>query len=284
MFQTTPFALLVAALTLTVCLAPATAQIVKKPNNNRQGERRENLGVKNAQDEINDAQKAVREREQEVRARLDSVKQARQSKQSAASALQKVEERLEAKHGETTGFAAARDKSKAAQEEFQTRTRPVLDELKQQAEYKSAEGVLAKAKLAIKPNPDKSDADRQAAAKSYSQALAALHDLERQAIDAVPELKALRTNTEEAQAAVQAAKKKFDRAVENDADMQSAKQVFDKAKQAEDAAERDAAQAQRQLAEAKQKVAQATQRYQQKRAQDQKDDNRNNNGKGKKRG
>jgi chromosome segregation ATPase len=268
---------LMAALSITVCVGVATAQNPKKPNNQQQDEKRENQAVKEAQENVNDAQKSLREREKDVRDKLAQVRSAIQARQNASNDLKKVEDRLEAQHAETTGLVAAREKLKSAQKDFDQKSSPVLDRLKTEPGYRAAQDALTKAKAAIRPDPDNPDADRKAAAAAHAKAIEQVRDLERTAIDKVDELRSLRAKVDDAEAGVQAAKKKFDRAVEKDPEMKSAKQAFDKAKLEEDKAEDAVAGAQRRVADARSKVAQAVQRFQQKKAQDLKDANKPKN-------
>jgi chromosome segregation ATPase len=264
-----------------LCCGSTAAAQNKKPNNAKQDEKRENEAVKEARQAVDAAEKAVREREQDVRGKLAELRSAQQARQSAAKDLQKVEDRLEAEHAESTGLAAAREKLKAAQTEFQQRARPLLERLKNQPEYQAAQQALDKAKAAIKPDPDRPDADRQAAVAAHAQAAEKVRQLEHASLDKDPDAKAWQAKVTAAEADVQSAKKKFERAVERDGDLKAARKAFEKAKQEEDAVEQAVAAVQRKLADAQGEVAKARQKLQQKVAQDLKDDNKPNKKKNK---
>src|SRR5690349_15395451 len=74
----------------------------------RQDEKRENEAVKEAQQALQSARENLRDDEKSLADGQDRLRKATVAQRTAASDLQKVDDRLEAEHGERTGLTAAR--------------------------------------------------------------------------------------------------------------------------------------------------------------------------------
>lgn len=237
-------------------------------------EQREDQAVREAQKGVDEAQKTAKQREQSVREALSKLRSAAQARQTAASAVKKVEDRLEEKHADSTGLKAARAKLQIDQTALDEKSAPVLEKLRKQDDYRSAEAAVAKAKTALSPANEDLDTDRAAAAHEYAKALEKLSSLERWTLDRETALKPLLAKVAEDQVAIQAARRRFDAAVEKDPELKAARDAAAKARKAEDDAEGAVAAVQRELAAARSKLATAQQNLQRKRAIDARDGNR----------
>lgn len=259
--------------------APAqTPKVVRKPSP-KQDEKRENEAVKEAQQDLQEARDRLKEAEQSLKDELERHRKAIAAHKTAGTAIEKVQDRLEAEHGERTGLTAARKALKEVQTEFDRAAKPILERV--HADQKPLVDSLEKARLALKPKEDHPDADRSAAVAEHAKLTKQLRDYEQAAVEADPATKPLRKRLDAAEAAVQAALKKFEAAVERDGDLKAARKEFDQSKREVDAAETAIAKAQKSLADARNRVAQASQKLQQKQAADLKDANRPKRNKGK---
>lgn len=275
--------ILIRAACLGLCVAsPLAWSADNKPQNRRNAndEQRENQAVKEAQEDVREAEKALQEAEQDVRKKLDAWRKAGAARKMAISNLQKVQDRLEIEHAESTGLAAARKALKAAQVELQQQSRPILERLAETPDYQAARKALDKAKAAVKP-PDDEDADpaaRKEAAAKYAAAAAGLRELERRALTQEAGMQSLLDTVDQREQSVQSALKKFEKAVERDKELRAARKSLDQAEAEEDRAGDAVTTARRDFTAAKTKLAQAQQKLQLKRAQDAADKNRNNKG------
>lgn len=246
----------------------------QKAKNLPQDEQRENQAVKKAQQEVREAQEDVRLREQEVRDSLVKLRATQQHRHQAAQQLQKIEDRLEAKHEESSGFAAAKQRWQEARKALDSAAEPTLQRLRTEPAYQSVQRAIQEAKAALQADPEQITVDREAAAEKLAQAMSRLREMEQQALDEVEELAPLQSELHAAQQAVQVARQKLERMLERDPEWKAAQQAFEDAKRDEDRVERELAQAQRRLLEARRKLLEANQQLQLKIAQDLKDSNR----------
>lgn len=246
----------------------------QKAKNPHQDEQRENQAVKKAQQLVREAQDDVRLREREVRELLLKLRATQQQRHQAAQQLQKIEDRLEAKHEETSGFAAAKQRLQAARKALDSAAEPTLQRLRNEPAYQSVQKAIQEAKAALHADPEQITMDREAAAEKLAQAMSRLREMEQQALNEVEELTPLQTELQAAQQAVQVARQQFERMLERDPEWKAAQKTFEDAKRDEDRAERELVQAQRRLLEARRKLLEANQQLQLKIAQDLKDSNR----------
>lgn len=245
----------------------------KKPSN-KQDEKRENEAVKDAQEALQDARDKLKDAEKSLGGDQDRLRKAVAARTSAGKDIEKVQDRLETEHGERTGLTAARKKLKDVQAEYDRTAKPVLERVK--AEQQPLLARIEKARQGIKPDGNQPDGGRSAAAAEYAQLTKQLRELERKALEADPTTKPLLQRVDDAEAAVQAALKKFETAIERDGDFKAAQKAFEQAKREVGAAETAIARSQKAVAEARSRVAQAQQKLQQKQAADAKDDNKPN--------
>lgn len=251
--------------------AAANQQIAKNP---RQDEQRENQAVKKAQQEVREAQENLRQREQEVRELLSKLRATQQNRHQAAQQLQKIEDRLEAKHEESSGFAAAKRRWQEARKALDSAAEPTLQRLRSEPAYQSVQKAIQEAKAALQADPEQITVDREAAAERLAQAMTRLREMEQQALDGVEELAPLQSELQAAQQAVQVTRQKFERMLERDPEWKAALRAFEDAQRDEDRAERELVQAQRRLLDARRQLLEANQQLQLKIAQDLKDSNR----------
>ena len=101
-----------------------------------------------------------------------------------------------------------------------------------------------------------------------------MRDVERAATDADARLRPLAATVSAAEAKLEAAQMRFDKAVESDSDLKTARNAFTAAKAAEEKAEAVLVRDNRVLFMARSKLARAQQSLQAKKLADQKDDNK----------
>lgn len=270
---------LVTALMTLLSTAGLAVAEQKKPSQ-RNDEKRENEAVRDAQDDLHEVEKKLKQADSDLRDFQQRLRQAVARRQTAMAAVQKVLDRLEKEHAEGTGLTAARQALQAAQAEFDENAKPVKERLSQQADYKAAQAALAKAKAAVQPSGD-DPADRAQAAKDYTTAIARIRELEQAAFQQDETLKPLSVRRDAAAQQVREATDKFEKAVASDADLKAARNDVDVAKRDADKAEQVVAEGSRKLAAVRMQVTQAQQKLAQKKLADQRDDNKSGNKKGK---
>lgn len=261
---------------MSFCLPIEAAQKgpSKQSTAQKRDEQRENEAVRKAEDHLRDVQKEVKKTEADLREAQQRVRQTVTQRQAAASALQKTLDRLEGEHADLTGLTATRRALKTVQAEFDQQAAPVRKMLESQDDYRAAQSALARAKAALAPADDDVEVDRKQLAKDHLAATAKVRELEQAAFRRDAGLTVLTDKIDRAEKDVQVALERFEKAVERDRDLKTARKAFEDSKAAEDRAETAVAKELRALAAARMKVTQATQQLQQKKLQDARDDNR----------
>lgn len=192
-------------------------------------------------------------------------------RRAAGIGLQKTIDRLEEEHAESAGLIAARSHLKKAREAFSAEAAPILRSVQQTAEYQTAEKDLAAATAALEPE---AEGDREEAASKAATARATMRNLERAVTDGDPRLKTLEAEITSAEARLKAAQSRFEKAVDQDADLKKARNAFAAAKAAEEKANAALVRDNRELLMARTKLARAQQSLQAKKIADQKDLNK----------
>lgn len=197
-----------------------------------------------------------------ARDKLQSAKkQADEAKahlRKAAAALEKatdhagdVRRKVEQEHDSAPPLVAARKLMEAHQAEFEDASRPVLEKLRQQAEYAAAveqrDGLKAKAS-------GTPSSERESLAKQYAAALAAVRSLEATALQTDPKAKSAKEKLAAAGSKVQALVTQRNEAVDRDSRLVDARRELDKAKGEAAKAKQKAEAESKQFADAERKV------------------------------
>lgn len=239
----------------------------------KRDERRENEAVREAQDRLRDVEKELRQAETELRDAQQGVRQAVLRRQQAAAALQKTVDRLEGEHADLTGLTEARRTLKSLQTEFDEKASPIRRTLSSQTEYQAALAEVTRIKTAL-ADAETTQTERQKLGKEQLAAAAKVRELEQAAFRRDTDLAGLLAKMDRAEKELQIANNKFEKAVERDGDLKSARKAFETAKSDEDGAEQSVVKKTRELSAARSKLAQATQQLQQKKLQDARDNNK----------
>lgn len=263
---------LVLVTSLSCCATGFSADKGKPSQAQKRDEQRENEAIRKAQAHLNDVQKALKQAEDELKSAQQKATQAIAKRQAATNSLQKVLDRLEAEHAEMTGLASARKAYAAMETEFEQESEPILAELRKTTEYQALTQKIENGKASLKA--DDSDIDRAALARENLEAAQRLRELELAAFRRDPSLNRLLARVEQAQEEVRKASAKFEKAVERDSELKSARKAFEEAKSAQTQAENTLAKQSREVALARNNVTQAARILQQKKLADQRDTNR----------
>jgi len=237
----------------------------------RLDEKREDAAVRKAQEELNDVQQEVRAAEQSLQQSQAGFRKAEAERKAAGAGLQKTIDHLEDEHAESAGLNAARHHLKECRAALKEAAEPILASVRQGSAYQAAEKELAAATAALEPE---AEGDREEAARKAAAARATMRDVERAATDADARLRPLAATVSAAEAKLEAAQMRFDKAVESDSDLKTARNAFTAAKAAEEKAEAVLVRDNRVLFMARSKLARAQQSLQAKKLADQKDDNK----------
>lgn len=263
---------IVASFALFVGSSPLTAvRAADTERSRRMDEQREDAAVRKAQEEFNESQQEVRAAQQALQKSQIAFRKAEAERKAAGITLQQTIDRLEDEHADSAGLNAARERLKQCRAAFKEAAEPILASVRQKPAYQAAEKELAAATEALAPEVE---GDREDAARKAAAARATMRDLERAATDADPRLKPLDASVTSAEATLDAAQARFEKAVERDGDLKTARNAFAAAKAAEEKAEATLARDNRGLLTARSKLARAQQSLQAKKLADQKDDNK----------
>lgn len=234
-------------------------------------EQREDAAVRQAQQAVNEAQQDVRQAQQSWQKAQSAFRSAEANRKAAAVAVQKTIDRLEDEHAETAGLTAARERLKAARAAFSEAAEPILATVRKGPDYASAEKDLAAATAALDPDVE---GDREEAVRNAAAARARMRELERAATDPDPQLKSLSARVSDAEAKLDAAHDRFEKAVDNDSELKAARTALAAAKTAESRAEASLVKENRDLLSARAKLGKAQQTLQAKQLADQRDSNK----------
>jgi chromosome segregation ATPase len=237
----------------------------------RLDEQREDAAVRKAQQEITAAQEEVRQGQQLLLKAQAAFRQAEAGRKGAGVGLQKTVDRLEEEHAESAGLIAARDQVREARAAFKEAASPIIASVQQGTAYQTAEKHLSAATSALEPE---AEGNREEAARKAAAARATMRELERAVTDAEPRLKTLAATVTAAEAKLEAAQARFEKAVDQDADLKNARTTFAAAKAVEEKAEAALVRNNRGLLSARSKLARAQQSLQAKKIADQKDSNK----------
>jgi len=251
----------------------------KQTNAQKRDEKRENEAVRQAQQDVKAAQSAEEAAEKGARQAREELVSAERSVIRAVSRLQSLRDEMEATHAEAAGLRDARREAEAARRAYETAGRPVLQRLAETEPYRSAVAAAKSADNLLTRRAKVSEDDSEAHLKEMAEAVRLKQipgRLEREALDASPELQRERMRLVDAEAAVAAARLKADRAFEKDPVLRAANHDVSQAKKEASTASEAAAQADRRLTQSRQKLTREKQNLQQKIAADRRDDNQPN--------
>lgn len=259
-------------LTVLFGLLSSPSGLAADTNRARQlDEQKEDAAVRKAQQEVTAAQQELQHAQQSLLKTQAAFRKSEAERRAAGIGLQKTIDRLEEEHGESAGLIAARSHLKKAREAFSAEAAPILRSVQQTAEYQTAEKDLAAATAALEPE---AEGDREEAARKAATARATMRNLERAVTDGDPRLKTLEAEITSAEARLKAAQSRFEKAVDQDADLKKARNAFAAAKAAEEKANAALVRDNRELLMARTKLARAQQSLQAKKIADQKDLNK----------
>jgi chromosome segregation ATPase len=263
--------LLVVGMALCLLLASANLGLAQKTPAQKRDEQRENEAVREAQRDLQEARDQLKDAEKALNEEQIALRKALTTQKAAAATVQKVQDRLEAEHGERTGLSAARQQLRDVQAELDRAAKPVLERV--HAAQRPLLETLERVKLRLKPGDDELSPARREAVEEHARLTKQLRDAEQTALLADAATRLLMERVTTAQTRVQEALRKFDAAVERDPELRAAQKAVDSAQRDVTAAESAAAKAARAVADARGKVTQATQKLQQKQAADARDKN-----------
>lgn len=250
---------------------PTAPRAADTDRSRRLDEQREDAAVRKAQEEFKESQQQVRSAQQSLQRSQGAFRKAEAERKAAGVALQRTIDRLEEEHAESAGLNAARDALKECRAAFKEAAEPILAAVRRMPAYQAAEAQLAAATETLAPE---AEGDREEAARSAAAARATMRDLERAATDADPRLEPLDARVVSAETKLEAARTRFDKAVEMDGDLKAARSAFAAAKTAEEKAEAALVRDNRELLAARSRLARAEQSLQAKKRADQRDDNK----------
>ena len=237
----------------------------------RLDEQREDAAVRKAHKELSDAQQEAREAQQSLQKSQGALRKAEAERKAAGAGVQKMIDRLEVDHAESAGLNAARNDLKECRTALKEAAEPILGVVRQGSAYRAAEKELATATAALEPE---AEGDREEAVRKAAAARATMRDLARSATDADPRLRPLEAKVGAAEERFAAAQARFEKAVEKDAGLKSARDAFAAAQSAEDRAEAALVRDNRGLLAARSRLLRAQQSLQAKKLADQRDDNK----------
>lgn len=237
----------------------------------RADERREDAAVKEAREAVNDAEQEVRQAQQSLQRSQSRYREAEAERKRAGIALEKTVDRLEKEHADSGTIAAARERLSEARARFKEAAQPILATVRSQPAYVAAESERAEAVALLAPE---AEGDREDAARRASAAAATMREMERSATSADPRLTALDAEVAAAEVRFKTAQRRFEKAVESDPDLESARRALSAARAAEDKAEATLVRENRDLLAARARLVRAQQSLAAKRAADQRDTNK----------
>ena len=271
--------LLVTVLSFGILLTvgPSASAAQNNKNNNQNDERRENEAVQKAQQDVNAAEKSLRDVEKSAKQAAEKVRDAERDQSKATGHLQKLRDDLEAKHADLLELTEAKRTLNTARAAYEKAGAPILKAVVESDKYKAAVEAAKNAdrRLATVREDQEGDAsDRLKQMTELSKTKLVPGQMEREALDAESSLSPQRTELKAAEATAAKAHEAVEKAVEKDPALKSAKDAFEKAKDHVVAARHESAKEARQMTDARQKLTREQQNLQQKINADRKDDNK----------
>lgn len=188
-------------------------------------ERREAERIQAARQDLAEAEKKVNAAQEEERAATQGLAGAEQRQEEAISALREARERVERRLEEKLGIAQAIAAHQAAEKKYQALATPILNRLKQTAEYQATVVEAAKARTELQ-RLGKLPREQTAVASAERETLVAVAQqpgqLEKRALDAERSVAEARQGMLEVQARIAALRAEVHSGVDGDAQVQAA--------------------------------------------------------------
>lgn len=273
-------------LTLGVVASPCVAWAdQKKSNKNSAQEKKDDARIKQQTEEAQRAQKELQSEERELADAEKDLTQVQAALKNAGREEEATRDRVETAQGRTIGIDRAIREQTEAKKSFDAAAAPVLAALKDSAAYKAAKTRAEKGHQELKQIAAQTELTaeerrrREAAANADALAIA---NLEKETLDGHADIKALKTNADEAAQRVQELRSRIKSAVDKDSTVRAARDATSKAHDVVEAAQRRVAQQRAKVANTRTKLAKESGDVAQAKAADKANDNKKPNNKNKK--
>ena len=227
------FVILMLFVAMTPFAVSSGASDAKKTSQPKKSGKSSSTPVQTQRSQLTDAKQKLKTAQKEVAAAQSRLEKAESRRKNAAKALQETQEKLEARFDESTGLTKTRETFRKIQEDLDRVSAPILEKVRQKPEYQQAveDADAAKTQLrALLKDETLDSMERQQRSKTLNGTAMAPAKMEQAALEAVPRIQALRRRLEKSQAAVAAARKRRDAAVNRDQANREAEKKFEQAK------------------------------------------------------